>query len=167
MNNRKIPMDNYIKLIFIVVVSLIGSIIVYTIYNNKINDIPLLRNKVKEIDVDDVDDYISENESVLLYFGAVNDNDSKMIEEEMIEYMDLDNVDIVYVNITNLKNKKEYLKEFSTKYSTNKKITNYPAFVYIRDKEIIDLIEQDDRELLINNVIKFVETNEIKSEKNA
>ncbi len=164
---KQIPRDNYIKLILIIVTSLIGSIILYTIYNAEVNKEPILRNKVKEIDADDVEDYISENESVLLYFGAVKDNDSEKIEKEMIKKLDLEKIDIVYVNITNLKNRKDYLKKLSNKYSTYKELTNYPSFVFIKDKKIVDVIEKDDKELIISDVIKFIETNEIKGEKNA
>ena len=167
MIKREIPIKNYIKYLIIIFISIISCIILYTIYNNKLKDTPILRNIVREIDIKDVDNYIIENESVLLYFGVVNDKDSEKIEKAMIKEMDIDNINIVYVNITELSNKKKYLREFSDKYSKLKKVTTYPAFVYIKNKEIIDVIERDDRELVIENVINFVDTNEIKGEKNA
>ena len=167
---RDVPFKNYIKYGIIVLISIVLCVIAFVIYNNHKNyenDLPILRNKVSEISVDDVDDYIEENETVLLYFGVVKDDNSEKIENEMIKMIDEDNLSFVYVNITDLNNKKDYFKLFNDKYSSGKKIDNYPAFVYIKDKEIKDIIQRDDRYLEIEEVSKFIESNEIKGEKDA
>ena len=168
MLRTKIPRKNYIKLFLILFFSLIVCTIIFIIYNNwNNNDLPILRNKVSEIEVNDVDNYISENETVLLYFGVVKDENSEKIEKEMLDMIDKDNVDFVYVNITNLKNKKSYFKSFNEKYSDGKMITNYPAFVYIENEKIVDIIQRDDRYLEIEDVENFIKINEIKGEENA
>ena len=168
MLRTKIPRKNYIKLFLILFFSLIVCTIIFIIYNNwNNNDLPILRNKVSEIEVNDVDNYISENETVLLYFGVVKDENSEKIEKEMLDMIDKDNVDFVYVNITNLKNKKSYFNSFNEKYSDGKMITNYPAFVYIENEKIVDIIQRDDRYLEIEDVENFIKINKIKGEENA
>ncbi len=167
---RDVPFKNYIKYGIIIIITIVLCTITFIIYNNHKkyeNDLPLLRNKVSEINIDDVDNYIDENEVVLLYFGSVKDENSEKIEKEIIKMIDEEKIDFVYVNITNLKNKNDYFKSFNNKYSTGKKIDNYPAFVYIKNKEIIDVIQRDDRYLEIEEVSMFIDNNEIKGEKNA
>ena len=46
-------------------------------------------------------------------------------------------------------------------------IDNYPAFVYIKDKEIVDIVQREDRYLEIEEVSNFIDSNEIKGEKDA
>ena len=164
---RNIPLKNYIKFGMIIVVSIITCILLFIIYNNFKDRKSVLTNKVKEIDVLDLDNYISENESVLLYFGVVQDENSKEIEEQMLEMIDEDSLDFVYVNISNVDNRKIFLKDFSKKYSDSKVIDNYPTFVYIKDESIVDYIQKEDRYLEIDDVKVFVETNDIKGETNA
>ena len=163
---RKIPFKNYVKYGIIVAVTIISCFILYTIYNN-FKDQSVLRNKVSELNPEKLDEYIDENEYVLLYFGVINDDNSERIEEQLIKMIDKDNLDFIYVNISDLNNKKEYLKKFSEKYSSNKKIDNYPAFVYIKNREIIDVIQREDRYLKIDDVKEFVKDNDIIGEKDA
>lgn len=170
MINREIPFKNYVKYIAIVFFTLLICIVAFIVYNNHKNyenDLPILRNKVSEINIDDVDNYIDENESVLLYFGVVHDKNSESIEKEMIDMIDKYHIDFVYVNLTDVKNKKDYFKSFNNKYSKGKNIDNYPAFVYIKDKEIVDIVQREDRYLEIEEVSNFIDSNEIKGEKDA
>lgn len=167
---RNVPFKNYVKYGIIVFFTLLICIITFVIYNNHKNyenDLPILRNKVSEINIDDVDNYIEENEKVLLYFGVVHDENSESIEKEMIKMIDKYHIDFVYVNITDVKNKKDYFESFNKKYSKGKKIENYPAFIYIKDKEIVDIVQREDRYLEIEEVSNFIDNNEIKGEKDA
>ena len=164
---RNIPFKNYVKFGLIIVTSLITCLLLFIIYNNFKNRSSVLTNKVKEIEVSDIDNYISENEEVLLYFGVIQDENSKKIEDQMLEMIDNDDLDFVYINISNEKNKKSFLKDFSKKYSEQKVIDDYPAFVYIKNGVIVDAIQKEDRFLKIEDVKEFVETNDIKGEKNA
>ena len=161
MTQKEIPVKNYIKLGIIVLLTLISCLIIYIIYNNNKKyegDVPLLRNKVSEIEYDDVDDYINDNNTVLLYFGVVHDDNSEKIEEGLIKSIDKDNIEFVYVNITNLKTKTKYFENFNNKYGTSiKKITNYPAFVYIKDKKIEEIVQRDDRYLEMNDISQMME----------
>ena len=164
---RKIPFKNYIKFGLIIIASLITCLLLFIIYNNFKNRTSVLTNKVKEIEVSDIDNYISENEEVLLYFGVIQDESSKKIEDQMIEMIENDELDFVYVNISNENNKKAFLKDFSKKYSDEKVVDDYPAFVYIKNGVIVDTIQKESRYLEIEDVKDFVETNDIKGEKNA
>ena len=172
MTYRKVPFKDYVKFGIIVLVSLITCLLLFIIYNNFKDNSSVLTNKAKEIDIKDLDNYIEDNDTIFLYFGVVDDNNSKKIEEEMVNLIDEDDVDLIYVNISNEKNKKTFLKTFSNKYaneiySSNKIVSNYPAFVYIKNGEIVDVIEKDDRNIEIEDVKEFIKANEIKGEKNA
>lgn len=167
---KQIPTKNYIKYGLIIFFTLLGCLILFIIYDNwkkYNNNVPILRNKVSEIEINDVDDYINENENILLYFGVVNDDNSEEIEKELSKMIDKNEINFIYVNITDLKNKRSYLKSFGEKYSSNKTLDNYPAFVYIRDGKIVDVVQRDSRYLEKNDIKSFVELNEIKGEKDA
>lgn len=167
MFEKEIPKKNYVKLIIIVLVTLALSVTIFIIYNNKKdydNSQPILRNKVKEIDYNDIDNYIDENETVLLYFGSVKDENSKKVEKDILKLLDKREIDLIYVNITDVDKYKSFCKSFNEKY--NSVLYNYPAFIYIKNKEVVDLVQKSRSNLEIYDITNILDKNEINGEKN-
>lgn len=170
MLGKEIPVKNYVKYALIVIFTLTVCIVTFVIYNNQKdyeNNQPILRNKVPEITVEDIDNYISENEESLLYFGVVNDKNSRNIEKELLKLVEKDNLKFVYINLTDVKDKEEVYNTINSKYSVNKTISSYPAFLYIKNGKIIDLVQKGNKELYIGDISQLLDINEIKGENDA
>ena len=157
--NRKIPVKNYLicSLIFIVIIT--TSLILYFIYDNhKVleSKIPVLRGRVQEITIDSVDEYLKENDGVLLYVGVANDPNSRELEEELIPLLDKNIISIIYLNITDIDNKNAFFKDFNEEYSNGTNLNNYPALVYISDNKISSLVQKENGILTYSTVKSFL-----------
>ena len=156
---NRIPTKNYIicSLIFLVIIVL--SLVTYFVYDNQKkleSKIPVLRGKVLEITIDSVNEYLKENDNILLYVGVADDRNSRDLEEEMIPMVDKGVVKITYLNITDVANKKEFYDSFNEEYSVGSKLNSYPALVYIADNKINAIIQKENSALTISDVKVFL-----------
>jgi hypothetical protein len=166
-NIKQIPKKNYIIYSIILCLTLGVSLIAFFIYNNQKSyddSIPILRAKVKEIESKDVDQYLLENPNSLLYIGVAQDSNSRHIEKELINLINNNNLNVIYLNITDLSNKKEFYKSFNSKYGTNHTLQNYPAFIIIRESKIFDMVQRTDRDLYIGDIQKLIDIYELKGD---
>ena len=165
--NRKIPGRNYLILILLFVITIGGAISFYIVYSNASKEeqkIPVLRDKVAEIKSNDIDEYLSENPDSLLYIGVANDENSRKVEKELIDLIDKKQIELIYVNITDLTDseKKDFYKEINDNYSSGeKKLSNYPAFIIIKNQKIYDLVQRNSRDLYLGDIEQLLDIYEI------
>ena len=166
---KEIPKKNYLILASIVCFTLIVSITIYLTYNNQKeyeNTIPILRGEVKEIEAKDVDDYLIENPNSLLYVGVAYDENSKNLEKKLLSLKNKKNLNIIYINLTDLENKKVFYDNFNQKYTQGTKLNNYPAFIIMREGKVLDLVQKNNRDLYIGDVEQLIDIYEIKGDTN-
>ena len=166
---KEIPQKNYVIFTIIICFTLAISITTYVIYNNKKNyenSIPVLRGKVKEIEAKDLDEYLRENSNPLLYIGVPSDQNSRHLEENLLDLIERKNLDILYVNISNIEDKKSFYKDFNNKYGNGFELKDYPAFIIMRDGKVFDLKEKDATDLYIGDIEQLIDIYEIEGENN-
>ena len=159
-----IPKKNYAIVIFIFLVTFIGATIFFAIYNNQQKyekDVPVLRGHSKEIELKDLDTYFTENQDFLLFVGVANDDTSRAAENVMIEVIDDKNIEVIYVNIQDSKDKAKFYQDFNKKYSNGIDLTSYPAFLIIQDGKILDSIQNGYRNINYGDVVQLLKTNSI------
>ena len=164
---KEIPKKNYYILTAIVLITLIISITACIVYNNQKkyeNNIPVIRGKISEIEAKDIDEYLRENPNSLLYIGVASDNNSRSLEEELLALKEKKNLDLLYVNISDLKNKKVFYEDFNRKYGNGFELSNYPAFIVIKDGKVYNMKEKKDTDLYIYDIEQLI--NEIEGIKN-
>lgn len=170
--NRKIPGRNYLILILLFIITIGGAISFYIVYNNASNEelkIPVLRDKVAEIKTGGVDVFLSENPDALIYVGVANDDNSRKLEKDLIELINKKQIELVYINITDLteSERKDFYKDFNDKYSQGeKKLSNYPAFIIVRNQKVYDMVQRNSRDLYLGDIEQLLDIYEI-GEKNA
>ncbi len=170
--NRKIPGRNYLILILLFIITIGGAISFYIVYSNASNEelkIPVLRDKVAEIKTGDVDVFLSENPDALIYVGVANDENSRKLEKDLIDLIDRKQIELVYVNLTDLteKERTDFYKSMNDNYSSGeKKLSNYPAFIIIKNQKIYDLVQRNSHDLYLGDVEQLLDIYEI-GEKNA
>lgn len=167
---REIPQKNYITYGLIVFFTLAASISMFVIYENHKNylsNIPVLRGIAREIESKDLNEYLKENEDVILYFGVANDENSREVEEDLKDLINRKNLDIVYVNLGNVEKINDFYKTFNSNYSNGTvELSNYPAFVLVHDQKIVDLVQRNERKLFIGDIEQLVDVYEIRGEEN-
>jgi hypothetical protein len=134
----------------------------YQKYKEYKNTIPVLRGVTPEIEIEDLDVYLKENDKAIIYVGVANDSNSRELEEDLKKLIEKTNINIVYLNITDLENKQEFFKSFNEKYAQEEELNNYPALLIINDEKVVDLIQKNYSYLYIGEVKQFFDTNEVR-----
>lgn len=159
-NERK-PLKNYVIAFSIIIFTLIFALSLFIFFDSKKNrelQIPVIRGTVPEIEEKDLDSYMKEHDSFLLYIGTSDNTNCRNLEEDLKEFVKTKNINnLVYLNITNVKDKKTFYDEFNEKYGEVVKLSNYPAFIIIRDNKIYDLVERDKRVLQIGDIQRILD----------
>lgn len=140
---RVIPNKNYaiVAVIFAVTIGLMFFLRNWYIsYRDYENTIPVLSGVISEVRYNEIDNYLSDNPSVVIYMGDAKDNDCREFELKLKELLENKQIKdrVIYYNVTDVKNKKLLLKEFNDKYASDNKISAYPVIMIFEDGEIID-----------------------------
>lgn len=140
---RVIPNKNYI-IVAVIFIATIGLMFFlrnwYISYQDYENTIPVLSGVISEVRYNEIDNYLSDNPSVVIYMGDAKDYDCREFELELKELLESKQIKdrVIYYNITDVKNKNLLLKEFNNKYALNNKISSYPVIVIFEDGKIVD-----------------------------
>ena len=160
-NERNIPLKNYVIVFSVVIFTLLLVLSLFIFFNVKKNrelQIPVIRGAVPEIEEKDVDSYMREHDYFLLYIGTSDNTNCRSLEEDLKDFIKTKNINnLVYLNITNVKDKKLFYDEYNKKYAEGVKLSNYPAFIIIRDNKIYDLVERDKRQLQIGDIQRLLD----------
>ena len=160
-----IPKKNYLFVCFIFVFTIAVVIISFVLYKNvkEYNEsIPVIRDYAKEISYDDLDNYFLENDDFFLYVGVASDDNCRKFEEDLKTFINEKSIsNIIYLNIMNIDDKEKFYDDFNNKYSLNTKISNYPAFLVVKNKKVLDLVQKDEYYLNIGEVQKLFDYYEI------
>ena len=157
----------YLILIFIFLLSM-GLVIYlckwYKVYDDYQKEIPVIRDTLSEITDVDLEHYILDNPSTIIYMCTASNETCRDFEKDFKklvlkkEYTDK----IVYLNLSNLDQEK-FIEEFNSKYKfKNKLTTSYPAVVIFEEGTISALLQgNDERKITVGNVKDFLELNSI------
>lgn len=163
-NNKEIkiiPKKNYVIVFTMIIITFILSLSVYVYFNNKKEkeyNIPVIRGVVPEIEVKDLDSFIKEHDDFLLYIGVSNNTNCRNLESDLKDFIKEKSIsNLFYLNITSVEDKTNFYDSFNKKYGDNVKLSNFPAFIIIRDSKIYDLVERSDRSLFIGDIQRILD----------
>lgn len=167
---RNIPTKNYVivGVIFIAVIVLAFFLRDWYIsYQEYEKTIPILNNVVSEVRYHEIDNYIGDNQSAIIYMGVADDEDCRNLEvdlKKLIQKRHLKNK-IVYFNITDVEDRDLLLKEFNDKYAKDMKISAYPAIILLDEGKVVDFKSRTaNSNLLISDVEQILDEYEIQGD---
>mgnify|MGYP004530141989 CR=1 FL=1 len=139
---------NYIILALIYLATIILVLYLaswYNTYQAYKKEIPVLENVVSVITPNEVDHFIMENPSTIIYFCKASDNTCRSFEKSIKDDLEsLDKENLTYVNLESVSDLKSYLTNFLNLYhGTNYDLTKVPALIKLTDGKIT-AIEQGD-----------------------
>ncbi len=113
MKSKKKQKQNYIILVVIYIVVIVLVLYLASLYNNYESyqkEIPVLKDIVLEINSKEVEHYLTENPSPILYLCTASDSDCREFEETMKSPLEKNNYeDLVYVNLEDVDDKTSYV----------------------------------------------------------
>lgn len=135
---------NYIVLGIIYLVVIVAVLYLaswYNTYKNYREEIPILQNVLLEVKPDELDHFLMENPSSILYLCKANDSDCRDFESSLkTALQNNDYQDIVYVNLMGTDDTTNYLKELLEKYnSSDYTIERTPCLIKFTDGKVTDI----------------------------
>lgn len=167
MDEKKIAMKNYI-IIILIFVAAIGLTLYfcscYRVYSESKKEIPIIRGTLSEITSEDLDHYIMENQSTVIYVCTASDSTCRNYEKDFKKLIIKNNLQekIVYLNLSNV-DQKEYVSQLNEKYQSKVELTaKYPALVIFENGKIVNVLQETEKEkLTISKTKQFIEFNKI------
>lgn len=165
--DKKITTKNVIILIIIFLIG-IGLTFYfcrwYQVIDQNKKSVPIIRGTLQEITNNELDDYLLENPTSIIYLCTSDSMKCRNYEKDVRKYFvdsGLKDV-IIYVNLTNIDQTK-FVKNFNKKNDYKIKLTtNYPAIIYFNDGNIKDMIQgKKGNTLTLNKTKEFFKNNEI------
>ena len=157
-SERFIPIKNYIISIGIVIAAVLLTIYGFSWYNvlkeNKVSQSYLVKTKVISNEIQSLEEvnaifaevpdeyfiYISYTGSEEIY------NTEKQLKKVINDY-EL-NYKIYYLNVTYIKDDKDYLEKINKSLKLEEKVTQVPTVVYIKEGKVVDIITRNDDNMM-------------------
>jgi len=119
----------------------------YTVYREYEREIPVIRDSLLEITYDDLEHYVMDNPSSVIYMCTASDDKCRSYEKD---FMELD----------------EFVNNFNSKYKSKRELTtNYPAFVIFEDGKVVEMLQgKKNAGLSISRTKNFLELNGVSEE---
>lgn len=139
----------------------------YKVYNDYEKQTPVIRGTLSEITYEDLDHYVVDVPSIIVYICTSYDDNCRNFEKNFKKYVKKNDLNdsIVYLNITNI-DKQQFINDFNNKYNYKGKLTgNYPAFVSFKDGKINSVLQAtDNKNLSLSKVDSFLDLNNYEEE---
>lgn len=135
----------------------------YKVYKESQKEIPVIRGTLSEITKEDLNHYVTENQSTVIYMCTASDDKCRSFEKDFKKLIDKKELQdsVVYLNLTNV-DQEQFIKDFNNKYPYKVKLTtNYPAFVAFEDAKVVNVLQEKDKKLTISKTESFFELNQV------
>lgn len=164
--NKKKVITNYIILFFLFLATILLTLYLcscYEVYNKSKMEIPVIRDTLSEITPVELDHYIQENPSIVIYMCTANNINCRNYEKELKKLIKKEelNDDITYLNLSNV-DQSEFINTFNKMYKYKVSLhENYPAFVIFEDAKVFNILQEKEGKLTIQKTKQFFDINKI------
>lgn len=139
---RIIKPKNYIILVAVFIVTFIAVILLrnwYIAYRDYQLTIPVLKDKLNEVTIAELDTYLIENTDAILYIEVSEDENSREVADDLYDIVKERELTerVVYMNISSIQDKEVFFEDFNNKYNdSDEELTSYPALVLFYEGKI-------------------------------
>lgn len=158
MNEKKIPLRNYILLSIILIISVVLVIYFYMWYgtyeDNKIYT-PILDEYLTVINYNELEDYLVENKDAIIYVSILGDEEIRTFEKKFKKFFIENSVDnnILYLDLTSEYKDNNVFNNIKIKYG----LKSLPCIIIFRDGVVYNSYNIKDYNYDINNIINFLD----------
>lgn len=135
----------------------------YKVYNESKKEIPVIRGTLSEITSKELEHYLMENPTTIIYMCTSSNDVCRSYEKDLIKLVkkyDLTEK-IIYLNLSQ-ENQADFIEMFNSKYDYKIDLTtNYPAFVVFENGEITGMLQEKTKKLTIGKTKQFIEINNL------
>ena len=139
----------------------------YEVYEEYEKETPVIRDSLSEITSEDLDHYVIDTPSIIIYMCTANDDECRSFEKDFKKYINKNDItdEVTYLNLTGV-DKDQFVKDFNEKYNFKIKLNgHYPTFVAFQDGKITSILQgKKDKKITISKVRSFLELNLLEEE---
>lgn len=164
---RKIPTKNYVILLIIFLITFLLVYYLYrfyVVYSSYQKETPIIRDVLPEITDQELEHYIQESPSIVIYMCTASDDTCRNFEKSFKKLINKKNLStyITYLNLSNA-DIDNFTNKFNNSYQYKQKLTNnYPALVVFEDDKVRDIIQNSKKEKInMTDVEQFLKRNKI------
>lgn len=165
---RIIKLKNYIIVILMFLATFLLVLVLrnrYILYKEYQLTIPVLKDKLNEVTVAELDTYLTENTDAIIYIEVSEDENSRAVSEDLYEVVKKRGLTerVVYLNISSVEDKEGFFKKFNEKYCDEaKELSNYPALVLFYDGRVESYVSRtENQQLNIGNIEQLFDQYEL------
>lgn len=164
---KKITKKKYLLLIIVLlIVAFLTSVINNVIRNYKYvkADKSPLENYISKININELDMALSELNEIILYVSYNHDRDTGKLDRGILKKIKSNNLEnyVYYCDVTNRLENNKYLSDFIiTIPDINGKLKSVPALIYFKNKEVIEVINSNDKLISSDDLMYLVDKYEI------
>ena len=163
--NKKNYIKNTIILAIIFIVCMCLTLYLckwFNVYEEYEKEIPVIRDSLGEITVDDLEHYVIDTPSTIVYMCTSNDDVCRSFEKDFKKYIQKNDIsdEIVYLNLTGV-DIDSFVTNFNQQFQYKIKLNGrYPAFVVFQDGEVTSILQgSKTKKVTISKVQNFLELN--------
>ena len=165
MKNKKRSKKNYVILAVIYIAVILVVLYLaswYNTYSEYKREIPVLKDVVSFISPEEVDHYLTENPSPILYLCTASDSDCREFEENIKQDLEEKNYqELTYVNLESLSDKSGFLQELLDKYGQDFFFLIVPCLIKFVDGRIVSIEDGLNGAVLTRDeALEFLDTND-------
>jgi len=165
---RQVPMKNY----YILALLFVGVLLLllyfsrwYQVYNDYQVETSVIRGTLSEITNLELDHYIMENPTTVIYMCTSSDLNCRNFEKGFKNMLNKNSSlknNIIYLNLSDI-DQDAFVNSFNTTYSYKVKLhKNYPAIVLFEDGKIIGLLQEEaSQDLDVEEVRSYLKLHKI------
>ena len=160
---KKVSIKNCFILILIFAIGILITLYlcnVYKVYDESKKQIPVIRGTLSEIKYEELEHYISENPTTVIYMCTASNEVCRNYEKDLKKLIKKDELQekIVYLNLSET-NSSFFTESFNKKYPFTVKITdNYPAIVIFTEGKITNVLQAKEQDkLTITKTQQFID----------
>ena len=157
-NERFIPIKNYVIAFGIVVAAVLLTIYGFAWYNvlkeGKVSQSYLVKEKVISNEIQSLDEveaiFAEVPDEYFIYISYTGSEEIYNMEKELkkvINKYEL-NDQIYYLNVTEIKEKDDYIDKINKSLNLEEKVTQVPTIIYIKEGKVVDIIKRSDDNMM-------------------
>jgi len=137
--------SNYIKLFVLFALTVFAVLFIRTVYLEKQNyelNIPVISETVqKEINRNEIYNYVREYPNALIYVGSVRDSNCRTFEIDFNQIIKKNKLEeeITYLNLEEEKGTKKFFQEFNKFYDSS--LRKYPSIIAFKEGKVAEILE--------------------------
>lgn len=163
--NKKIKNYAILVLLFVLGIGITLYLCkLYHVYDEYQKQTPVIRGVLSEIKEDELDHFIMENPTIIVYMCTASDMNCRSYEKDFKKLIIKKNLqeEFVYLNLSDVDQDK-FVDSFNENYKFKNKLkTNYPAIVMFEDGVVRNILQGNkDTNLSIKKTEQFIELNNI------